>query len=230
MQHHKICACGAVQTVANHNWNNGEITTPATHLENGVRLYSCSTCGATKTESIAKLTEHAYGEWTKKDDAQHQKECACGDIQIADHTYGEWITTTAPTEEKTGEREKACVCGHKVTESMPVLEHEYEAVLTNPTCTEQGYTTHTCINCGDVYKDGYVDALGHTYENDQDADCNLCGVTREIAITPEEQTTQAPNGSKDEKSGCGATVSSGVGLVFLLTAATFGISRKKKKQ
>ena len=34
----------------------------------------------------------------------------------------------------------------------------------SPTCTEKGYTVHTCSKCGDSYKDSYVDALGHDYE------------------------------------------------------------------
>ncbi len=42
----------------------------------------------------------------------------------------------------------------------PVHVHEYEDVVTEPTCTEQGYTTHTCC-CGDSYIDSYVEALGH---------------------------------------------------------------------
>jgi len=33
-------------------------------------------------------------------------------------------------------------------------------VVTSPTCTDQGYTTHTCT-CGDSYADTYVTALGH---------------------------------------------------------------------
>ena len=44
---------------------------------------------------------------------------------------------------------------------VPALGHNYEAVVTAPTCTEQGYTTYTCIVCGDVYVADYVDALGH---------------------------------------------------------------------
>jgi len=36
-------------------------------------------------------------------------------------------------------------------------------VVTAPTCTEKGYTTHTCSECGDVKVDTYVDALGHSY-------------------------------------------------------------------
>ena len=43
-------------------------------------------------------------------------------------------------------------------------EHSYDAVVTAPTCTEKGYTTHTCA-CGDSYVDTYVDALGHAWDN-----------------------------------------------------------------
>ena len=43
-------------------------------------------------------------------------------------------------------------------------EHSYTAVVTAPTCTEKGYTTHTCA-CGDSYMDTYVDALGHAWDN-----------------------------------------------------------------
>ena len=45
----------------------------------------------------------------------------------------------------------------------PACEHQYESVVTAPTCTEQGYTTHTCAACGDSYVDSYVDAVGHSY-------------------------------------------------------------------
>ena len=41
--------------------------------------------------------------------------------------------------------------------------HTYEAVVTPPTCTEQGYTTYTCSICGESYVDDYVDALGHDH-------------------------------------------------------------------
>ena len=43
-------------------------------------------------------------------------------------------------------------------------EHSYTAVVTPPTCTEKGYTTHTC-SCGDSYVDTYTDALGHDWDS-----------------------------------------------------------------
>ena len=41
--------------------------------------------------------------------------------------------------------------------------HSYKDVVTAPTCTAKGYTTHTCA-CGDSYVDTYVDALGHAWD------------------------------------------------------------------
>ena len=42
--------------------------------------------------------------------------------------------------------------------------HSYKAIVTAPTCTAKGYTTHTC-SCGDSYVDTYVDALGHAWDS-----------------------------------------------------------------
>ena len=49
---------------------------------------------------------------------------------------------------------------------MPVIPHvhSYKDVVTAPTCTAKGYTTHTC-SCGDSYVDTYVDALGHDWDS-----------------------------------------------------------------
>ena len=41
--------------------------------------------------------------------------------------------------------------------------HSYKSVVTEPTCTEQGYTTHICKICGRTYTDNYTDALGHDF-------------------------------------------------------------------
>ena len=40
--------------------------------------------------------------------------------------------------------------------------HKYQSVVTAPTCTEKGYTTHTCL-CGDSYTDSYTNMLGHDW-------------------------------------------------------------------
>ena len=62
------------------------------------------------------------------------------------------------------------VSGGVTVEAAPHT-HSYEAVVTEPTCTEGGYTTYTC-ECGDTYTADETDALGHSYENGV---CTVCG-------------------------------------------------------
>ncbi|MCQ2419363.1 MAG: endonuclease, partial [Clostridia bacterium] len=47
-------------TPCEHIWNEGEITTPATCAQKGVMTYTCTVCGAEKTEPIAKSTDHVW--------------------------------------------------------------------------------------------------------------------------------------------------------------------------
>lgn len=46
-----------------HTWNDGVVTTPATCTESGVKTYTCTVCGETKTETIAALG-HVWGAYT----------------------------------------------------------------------------------------------------------------------------------------------------------------------
>lgn len=64
--------------------------------------------------------------------------------------------------------------GFKVTKIEAIEEHDhvYTEEVTDPTCTDDGYTTHICSICDDTVVDTYVDALGHTYQNDV---CERCG-------------------------------------------------------
>ena len=50
--------------------------------------------------------------------------------------------------------------------------HSYKTTVTAPTCSERGYTTHTCVSCGNSYKDSYTNALGHNYSTGK---CTRCG-------------------------------------------------------
>ena len=67
-------------------------------------------------------------------------------------------------------------CGEivKAQEPIPATGHSYDATVTAPTCTEQGYTTYLC-HCGDSYVSDYVDALGHDWEG---TGCRRCDATR----------------------------------------------------
>ncbi len=48
--------------------------------------------------------------------------------------------------------------------TVQICEHEYTTEVKEPTCTEPGYTTHTCSKCGHSYTDAETEALGHDYD------------------------------------------------------------------
>ena len=52
-----------------------------------------------------------------------------------------------------------------VFSSKPYVGHEYTSETIAPTCTKEGFTTHTCSVCGHTKKDSYVKATGHNYGN-----------------------------------------------------------------
>ncbi len=55
-----------------------------------------------------------------------------------------------------------CVIGLTACDKNTEIQHahDYTKAVTNPTCTEQGYTTYTCA-CGDKYIANFVNASGH---------------------------------------------------------------------
>ncbi len=69
-------------TTCEHAWNDGEITTEATCTQEGVKTFTCTLCGETKTEPIAKL-DHV--------DANNDNVCdVCGaDMGTTEVTYTE---------------------------------------------------------------------------------------------------------------------------------------------
>ncbi|MCD7927952.1 MAG: S-layer homology domain-containing protein, partial [Oscillospiraceae bacterium] len=55
------CSCGdsyteTIPATGEHTWDSGTVTLKATRYTTGVTTYTCTLCGATKTETIAKLT------------------------------------------------------------------------------------------------------------------------------------------------------------------------------
>ncbi|MBO5416182.1 MAG: leucine-rich repeat domain-containing protein, partial [Clostridia bacterium] len=125
-KHAKVCACGDV-VYANHAWDNGVITTAPTHLADGQKTYTCTDCGETKFETVAKTTEHTYGEWGKHNADKHAKVCACGDVVYANHAWDNGVVTTAPTHLADGQKTYTCSdCGETKFETVAkTTEHTY---------------------------------------------------------------------------------------------------------
>ena len=63
--------------------------------------------------------------------------------------------------------------------TLETCVHQYEAVVTAPTCTQDGFTTYTCSNCGKEYTDNVVAPLGHNYTAEvTEPTCTQEGSTR----------------------------------------------------
>ena len=99
---------------------------------------------------------HTLGESWESDETSHWQVCtdeSCGEIDNkAEHTGG----TATETEKAICE-----VCGQAYGE-LSIHEHNYSAVVTEPTCTTKGYTTYTCF-CGDSYVADETEATEHSY-------------------------------------------------------------------
>ena len=124
------CSCGDsyVDTYVDalgHAWDEGKATKPATEVEAGIKTYTCTRCGETKTETIPKLTH--------------------------EHNYK--AVVTAPTCTAKGYTTHTCACGDSYVDAYTdALGHAWDSgkVTKQPTATEAGIRTYTCTRCGET--------------------------------------------------------------------------------
>ena len=119
--HKKVCTCGEAE-YAPHTWDEGEVAIDATHLTEGEKIFNCTVCGETKTETIDKIPKHEYGEWDKHNETIHSKKCACGGIEYENHEWSKAKVTKEATADAEGEKTSTCsVCGETKVEKIPKL-------------------------------------------------------------------------------------------------------------
>ena len=125
---------------------------------------TCTVCG----ETLVAALGHTAGADATCTDAQTCTVCGAELAAALGHTAGAKATCT--------DAQTCTVCGETL---VAALGHKYDANVTAPTCTEAGYTTYTCANCGDSYVADEVAASGHTAGADAtctDAQtCTVCG-------------------------------------------------------
>lgn len=85
--------------------------------------------------------------------------------EVCEHEYYTIKLETA-TCTKEGLNLLICIKGDEYKfESVPVNpeNHNYVDTVVAPTCTEKGYTVHTCADCGNEYVSDYVEIVPHNY-------------------------------------------------------------------
>ena len=181
-----------------HTWDAGKVTKAATCTEKGVKTYTCTVCGVTKTEEIA-ATGHQHTEVRNKVEATCTKEGYSGDVYCTDCgtklSSGTEIAKKAHEYEERERNEANCkrngyilfvckVCGDEKREVLPKTDHQHTEIRNKEeaTCTEGGYTGDTyCTDCGEKLSSGKeTPATGHIhigYLGKKEATCENDGYT-----------------------------------------------------
>lgn len=171
---------GTVINKLGHTWDNGVITKEATETEEGVKTYTCKTCGETKTEKIP-VTSHHWDQGT--------------------------ITKKATCTEN-GEKTYHCTdegCDKTWIETIPATGHQHTELRDKKTatCGEDGYSGDLyCKDCGQLISKGaVVKATGHSWDSGKVTEaatckkegsktytCSICGDTKTEAIPKKDHT------------------------------------------
>ena len=99
------------------------------------------------------------------------------------HVYGSWRTVNKATCTTDGSEQRICsICGKTETRTTKATGHKYTDKVVEPTTAQQGYTLHTCTNCGHSYKDSYTDA-----DQSQNEEITTENSTLDDYVTEEDQ-------------------------------------------
>ena len=160
------------------------IVTAPTCTEKGYTTHTCA-CGDSYVDSYTDALGHSYGTWkqtkapTCTEKGMETRTCTrCNasetrDITSLGHAIVRHAAKAATCTEKGWAAYDTCSrCDYSTYKEIAATGHHHNAVVTAPTCTAKGYTTHTCNTCGNSYKDNYTNALGHSYANGK---CTRCG-------------------------------------------------------
>lgn len=188
-----------------HVMDNGKVFKAATCAETGIKVFTCTKCGFTREEAIAKTTTHTYA-LREYNDVQHLKYCkVCNTSSYEAHSLNEY--SIAATCTSSGSVNYSCSCGYAKSNVIPAMGHTPASsyamfdsethktscrtcgsVLTDthnfgsytvkqaPTCLASGTQTKTCYDCGYIYTD-IIPANGHSLvEDTSESVASTCSV------------------------------------------------------
>lgn len=135
----------------------------------------------------------------------------CGTEETAAHSWDGGTVTTAATCTATGVKTYSCSCGATKTETIAIDANAHtfgewdgnegshsrtcsgcgktesgshswysSKVTLAPTCQEEGIEALVCTVCGGILYE-VLPVIDHAYDNPCDPDCNMCGLTRDVA-------------------------------------------------
>lgn len=184
------CEAKEYQTTAakEHNWGSKTVV-KSTCTTAGYTRETCENCGLIRYTAGDAATGHNTTTETVAAtctaDGYTRTYCTKCKVEIGDrttlqktgHSFGEWTDIVKVTCGQTGVQYRECsACKQIEYKTVAKLtEHQYKDVVTAPTCTAQGYTTHTCEVCGKVNVDTYTNALDHDMEKvDEESQAATC--------------------------------------------------------
>lgn len=161
-----------------HKWDAGVVTKEPTYTSTGTKKYTCTNCGETKIETIAKLV-------------------------CTSHVWDSGKVVTAPTYKTEGIKKYTCKnCGTTKTETIAKLvctEHAWDAgvVTKQPTYKTEGTRKYTCTNCGETKTETIAKLVCTTHAWDNGTvtkkatytatgvrkyTCKTCGAAKQVTI------------------------------------------------
>ena len=161
-----------------HKWDAGVVTKEPTYTSTGTKKYTCTNCGETKIETIAKLV-------------------------CTSHVWDSGKVVTAPTYKTEGTKKYTCNnCGSTKTETIAKLvctNHAWDAgvVTIQPTYKTEGTRKYTCTNCGETKTETIAKlvCMTHAWDNGtvtkkatytatgvRKYTCKTCGAAKQVTI------------------------------------------------
>ena len=161
-----------------HKWDVGVVTKEPTYTSTGTKKYTCTNCGETKIETIAKLV-------------------------CTSHVWDSGKVVTAPTYKTEGTKKYTCKnCGTTKTETIAKLvctKHAWDAgvVTKQPTYKTEGTRKYTCTNCGETKTETIAKlvCMTHAWDNGtvtkkatytatgvRKYTCKTCGAAKQVTI------------------------------------------------
>lgn len=189
-----------------HNWNEGSVTEPGCTTE-GKLVSVCTLCNEIREQTLP-ATGHSFDTMNQLDAANHKRICSvCGAEETQPHTWDGGKVTREPACKTDGERIFTCGCGETRKETIAAGGHSFgewtkkdqeqhirscsgcdeteledhswkEEVIAEATCKKTGSTRKTCTVCGYNISVITEKLKEHTYENECDPDCDVCGEKR----------------------------------------------------